>query len=153
MPAAEVELKITNGAELVAKLAATGTGEAKLAVARKHLGFIHRSENRVASAAELLDVLAKEFGEEHMSVRKARCIAETGEWAGPIEMRNPPIEQILMGNTAPIVVREKVAEPDPEPENPEGKKEDKKPEGLKGLEPEGHSSAPPVGPLPVAKKK
>lgn len=95
-------LAITNGAELVRKMAEHHTPKEKLAAARELLARVHREENkRIATADEVLAVLAGQFDEEHMTLLKAREIARTGTYAGPKKDDARPIEDVLLGIEGP----------------------------------------------------
>lgn len=83
--------KITSGAELVRRLRESGTGEDKLAVARKVL-----AEKRAATAEDVVAALGDALGEGHMTVQKAAALAETGEWAGPKAEAAVPIEEQIL---------------------------------------------------------
>lgn len=104
MPAV-LEPVVKNGAVLVRKLAETGTGQAKLDPCRKKLADVHRSEQgRVAGADEILKVLQgedKSYAEEPApegTLAKAKTIIETGEWHGPSNVLEVPIEVTLLGD-------------------------------------------------------
>ncbi len=102
---------ILNGAELVRRLKEHGTGETKLAVARKVLADIHRTEHRVASAAEVIDALTAAAAGEG-TLLKARVLVETGTWSGPPKAEDVPIEDELLG---PPPVPAPAPEPAPAP--------------------------------------
>lgn len=89
MPAA-----ITSGALLTKKLAESGTGEAKLALARKCLTDA-RDAGRTATAAEVVAALEL-GGAPEMTVLKAKTLAETGEWHGPPADARTPVEEELL---------------------------------------------------------
>ena len=86
---------ITNGAELVKRLKATGTGEAKLAAARRVLADVSEQRGRVATAAEVIAGLA-EAGAGEGTLDKARQLAETGEYKGPAAAPDLAIEDRLL---------------------------------------------------------
>ena len=90
---------VGNGAELVKKLAATGTGLDKLAIARNFLAFVNRKEKRVAGSAEVIHALEL-GGAPALTVEKARQIAETGEWTGPVSEKEVPVEDLLLSGGA-----------------------------------------------------
>lgn len=90
---------VANGAELVKRLAATGTGLDKLAVARTFLAFVNRKEKRVAGSAEVIHAL-KLGGVPELTIQKAEQIAETGEWTGPVADKEVPVEDILLSGGA-----------------------------------------------------
>ena len=99
MPAV-AEKAITNGALLVKKLAATGTGEGKLAPLRKKLAEVHRSEQgRVATADEMVAVL-HEIEAPAGTLLKAKTLIDTGVWHGPPNEVEVPIEVKLLGEEA-----------------------------------------------------
>lgn len=106
---------VTNGAELVQKLARTGTGAGKLAVARAELARVKNEDGRVATADEVIAALDRRFGADHLTVAKAREIAAVGEWKGPAAAGDVPIEEQLLA--------EKKAEKEPEKKRPEGGKD------------------------------
>jgi hypothetical protein len=85
---------ITSGAMLTKKLAETGTGEAKLALARKCL-IDARDAGRSATAAEVVAALEL-GGAPEMTVLKAKTLAETGEWHGPPADVKTPVEEELL---------------------------------------------------------
>ena len=91
---------VTNGAELVKRLAASGTPDAKLAPARRLLADLHRAERRVANAAEVLAALEDALGPDHMTVAKARQIADTGRWVRPAAAEVRSIEEELLAAAA-----------------------------------------------------
>jgi hypothetical protein len=105
---------ITSGALLTKKLAETGTGEAKLAIARKCL-IDARDAGRAATAAEVVAALEL-GGAPDMTVLKAKALAETGEWHGPPADVNTPVEEELL-KAEGIELPEPAAElgPDPAP--------------------------------------
>lgn len=106
-----------NGAELLKELAATGTSAAKLHHPRQLLAFIFRKEKRVAKASELIDAMEKAGvmapfdvwpPTPPLTLQKARALAATGRWDGPVEVIEVPVEeQILAGDLSD--------EPDPTP--------------------------------------
>ena len=91
---------ITNGAELVRTLAAGGTGKDKLDCARDCLRAVRLDEARVATAAEVAAALHARFGPTHLTVLKAKALAETGVWAGPPKTEDVPIEEQLLAADA-----------------------------------------------------
>jgi hypothetical protein len=109
-----------NGAELIRELAKTGTADAKLALARHVLGFVHRKEKRVARADEIIDAMEKagriEPFLDHpttppLTLTKAVALATTGKWAGPVEVFEPTVEDlILAGETLPEPAERPAAE-------------------------------------------
>lgn len=121
-----------NGAELVRELAKTGTADAKLALARQVLAFVHRKEKRVATAAEVIEAMEwagmKEPYKGHprtpeLTLLKARGLALKGKWDGPVEERIPTVEErILAGDDLPpetpppSAVEEALTAPEAEPE-------------------------------------
>lgn len=99
MPVAP-EPKVKCGAVLVKMLADTGTGASKLAPCRKLLADVHRSEQgRIASAGEVLDALYANDAPAG-TILKAKTIIETGEWHGPPNEVEVPIEVQLLGGEA-----------------------------------------------------
>lgn len=74
---------VTNGAELVQKLKASGTPDQRLAPARAVLSRIKRDRGEIANSDEVIDALDEAYGEFHGTVIKARQIAETGTWTPP----------------------------------------------------------------------
>lgn len=100
-----------NGAELVAELAKTGTGDRHLKPARDLLAFVHRKENRVATASEVIDALESAGVTDAMlkyprtpalTVQKARALAEAGRWDAPAAAEEPTVEErILAGQKLP----------------------------------------------------
>jgi hypothetical protein len=108
---AVIENAKLNGAELVRELAKTGTADAKLALPRQVLAFVHRREKRIASAAEVIDAMewagVKAEYLDHpptpeLTLRKARALALTGVWEGPTEKPEPTVEdRILAGAGVP----------------------------------------------------
>jgi hypothetical protein len=141
-----LEKPAVNGAELIDRLAQTGTGDNKLALPRALLGYHHRKEHRVARPDELIDAMEKAgrfAGYEQwpetppLTLEKARAIAATGVWSPALRPAAVPVEQlILAGGTVP------------EPAAPEAAVE--MAEELGADEPAGE--LPPVGPAPVKKK-
>jgi hypothetical protein len=109
-----------NGAELLRELAKTGTSDAKLALPRQVLSFIHRKEKRVARADELIDAMEKAGVREpfaafpqtpELTLKKAMALATTGRWDGPTEAKEPTVEElILAGQPVPEEVAPPVAE-------------------------------------------
>lgn len=91
---------ITNGAELVRKLAASGTGKDKLDCARDCLRAVRMNDGRVASAGEVVAALHERFGPSHLTVQKARALAEAGVWAGPPKAEDRAIEDELLAEAA-----------------------------------------------------
>lgn len=71
---------VTNGAELVKRLAASGTPDSKLEAARRLLFETHGTEQRVATSDEVIAALAEKLGGGHATVAKAKQIAETGDY-------------------------------------------------------------------------
>jgi hypothetical protein len=97
-----------NGAELIRELVRTGTADAKLALPRQILAFTHRKEKRVATAKELIDAMEKAgimapFQEwaktPDLTLQKARTLAATGKWDGPLEVVEPTVEELLLAGT------------------------------------------------------
>ena len=74
---------VTNGAELVKRLKATGTPDSRLAPARAKLREVHADHGKVASADEVVAALEAAYGPTHMTVVKAKAIREAGEWKPP----------------------------------------------------------------------
>lgn len=94
-----------DGAKLIAELVKTGTADAKLALPRHVLEFIWRSEKRRATAQELIEAMEKAGVMEPylawpptppLTLQKAIALATTGAWAGPVEVRTPHIEELLL---------------------------------------------------------
>lgn len=94
-----------DGAELIRALAKSGTGDDKLKIARMHLSFIHRKENRVATAAEIIDVLEKAGVTDalktwprtpELTLEKALAFAESGAWAPKTGPDETPVEELLL---------------------------------------------------------
>jgi len=93
---------VTCGATLVKKLAETGTGANKLDPCRQKLRAIHLRDNgRIATAAEMVEVLL-ETGAPQGTLTKAQTIIKTGEWRGPANEIEVPIEVQLLGDDAVI---------------------------------------------------
>lgn len=107
-------LKVENGAELVRRLAKTGTGEAKLAVARTVLADTWQHERRVASGDEVILAL-ESAGAGEGTLDKARQIRDTGEWAGPQDRTAVPVEDQLLAEAAKPEPAPDKADPPPEP--------------------------------------
>jgi hypothetical protein len=81
---------ITHGGDLVAALAESGTGAAKLAVARAELERVFEAKGREATAAEVVAAMAAaDVGEGTLA--KARALCETGQVRLP-ELPAEPIE-------------------------------------------------------------
>lgn len=98
---------VTNGAELVRKLRETGTGESKLAIARKVLQDVFARDKRHATAEEVLDALRGSSDVTPATVAKAEMIAETGFWSPAAVEKQRPIEDVLLWietETAPATV-------------------------------------------------
>jgi hypothetical protein len=89
---------ITNGAELVRRLAESGTVNAKIDCARDCLRAVRMSHGRVATADEVVAALHERFGPTHMTVVKARALAETGVWTGPPKAEDVPIEEQILAD-------------------------------------------------------
>jgi hypothetical protein len=119
-----------NGAELLRELVKTGTADAKLALARHVLGFVHRKEKRVASAAEIIEAMEKAGRMEPyqhypvtppLTLQKALVLATTGAWTGPVEATEPTVEELILAGQAvpeapePTAAEQAVADPGPEP--------------------------------------
>ncbi len=94
-----------NGAELVRELKKTGTSPNKLELATQLLGFIHRKENRIATAVEIIDAMEKAGRMEgymqwdktpELTLKKAVTLATTGKWDGPVETTELSIEDRLL---------------------------------------------------------
>lgn len=88
-----------NGAELVRKLAESGTGEAKLDVARKTLVTINDQEQRLATAEEVLAAM-ESAGVSEGTLEKARSIIQTGKWDGVRVEKEKPVEERLLEQMA-----------------------------------------------------
>ena len=82
---------ITSGAELVKKLKESGTGEAKLLVARGVLV----ARGAKATAGDVLEALALQFPGS-LTVAKAKAFAEVGEWNPESARPIPTIEDELL---------------------------------------------------------
>ena len=115
---------VKNGAELVQKLALTGTGANKLAGPRKFLEDIHRVEGRIATATEVYGVMESgqyEVGGQKIQVQpspeatlvKARELMRTGEWNGPPQDLEQTIEEKLLGLKPATLVEKLAAAPEP----------------------------------------
>lgn len=91
---------ITNGAELVRKLAELGTINDKIECARGCLKSVKMLHGRVATAEEVLDALLARFGPTHMTCVKARALVETGEWKGLPKIEDVPIEEQILAEKA-----------------------------------------------------
>ena len=113
---------INDGAALVRKLKESGTGEAKLAVARPALSAA-RAAGRRATSEEVLEAL-EAADVNPLTLQKAWAFATTGEHVTE-EVRVPAIEDTLGDapepkppagglTVLPPVGPEKVARPDPE---------------------------------------
>ena len=89
---------INDGAALVRKLKESGTGEAKLAVARAALAGAHAAGRR-ATSEEVLEAL-EAAGVNPLTVQKAWAFATTGEHVTE-EVRVPAIEDALGEAPAP----------------------------------------------------
>jgi hypothetical protein len=99
---------ITNGAELVRKLAESGTINDKLECARNALRAAKMEHGRVATSAEVVAALHDRYGPTHMTVVKAKALAETGVWTGPVQPEDVPIEeQLLAAETKPAPAKGK----------------------------------------------
>ena len=92
---------ITNGAELVRKLAELGTINDKIECARGCLKAVKMLHGRVATADEVVEALLARFGPTHMTCVKARALAATGEWKGPTQPEDVPIEVQLLAEAKP----------------------------------------------------
>lgn len=73
---------MVSGAKLVKLLKEHGTGKDKLDICRRAL-FEAKAERRHATAEEVVAALADKLGPFHGTVKKARVIAETGNWEAP----------------------------------------------------------------------
>lgn len=82
---------ITSGAELVRKLKESGTGEAKLLVARGVLV----ARGAKATAGDVLEALALQFPGS-LTVAKAKSLAAIGEWNPEDAKPAPTIEDELL---------------------------------------------------------
>lgn len=91
---------ITNGAELVRKLAETGTINDKIECARNCLKAVRMEHGRVATAEEVIAALLARFGPTHLTCVKARALADTGEWKGPPKVEDVPVEEQLLAEAA-----------------------------------------------------
>ncbi len=131
---------VTNGAELVKRLAATGTGKAKLDPAREYLTFVNRVEKRIPTAEEVIEAMEEHEAWPEMTLTKARQIAETGKWEGPKEEAVVPVEDLLLAGgsvpeeVVPVVeaMQEKFAPTPPVRKTQELEKVKKKPGRPKG---------------------
>ncbi len=94
-----------NGAELIRELKKTGTAPAKLELATSLLGFINRTERRIARADEIIDAMEKAGimpGYEQwprtpeLTLQKAIALATTGVWDGKKEVVETPLEELLL---------------------------------------------------------
>jgi len=95
MAKATVDPVVKTGPELIKKLAASGTGEAKLASARAALRHAWEKENRVMTSEEVLEVMAKDESVPESTLRKAENIVDTGTHETP-ELKRTTIEDELM---------------------------------------------------------
>ncbi len=103
-----IEKPAVNGAELIERLAATGTGADKLELPRLFLVHTHRKEKRIATATEILDVMEK-AGTHHscmnypptpeLTLAKARQIAETGQYLSVPREEEVPVEKLILAGT------------------------------------------------------
>lgn len=101
-----VENAKVNGAELLKKLAETGTGKDKLALANNVLAFVYKKFGRVATANEVLDAL-EQNGAPEFTLHKAKCIAETGGWTPAVADGEVPLyEQLLAGGPVKLPAEE-----------------------------------------------
>ena len=142
---AVIENAKLNGAQLIAELAKTGTGDKFLELPRQVLGFIHRKEKRIASAAEIIDVMEKAGVHDkfkdwrqtpELTLKKAIALAMTGEWNPAATPKVLPVEELLLAGQVlpPEEVKpaaEVAAEEDFEDEGPP----DNKMEDALGLKP------------------
>ncbi len=109
-----------NGAELIRELKKTGTGPAKLELASQLLGFIHRTEKRIATAVEIIDAMEKAGIMDGflqwpqtptLTLTKAITLATTGVWVGPVEVVELSIEELILAGRELPPEEEPVAPP------------------------------------------
>lgn len=74
---------VTNGAELLRRLKKTGTPDQRMRPGRAELLRVKAERNEVANSAQVIAALERAYGPGHMTVVKARAIAERGEYAPP----------------------------------------------------------------------
>lgn len=94
-----VENPQVNGAELLKRLAETGTGAAKLELPRQLLAFTHRKYGKIATANEVLDALEK-GGAPELTLAKAKEIAATGKYDPAAKAPETPVEELLLAGAA-----------------------------------------------------
>lgn len=82
---------VTSGVQLVVMLRDSGTGEAKLAVAREALKLA-ADEDRHPTAEEVIEYMEQSGTVPDGTLEKARSIAEHGRWDVPTVKREVPIE-------------------------------------------------------------
>lgn len=101
-----------NGAELTRLLARHGTGKDKLDVCRAVLQRVHDEEKgkRIATCDEVLAGLADALHRDHVTLKKAKALADTGVWTGPDQAPPPTIDEILAPDPHPAAGE---AKPDP----------------------------------------
>lgn len=80
---------ITNGAELVSKLRGSGTGKDKLDPA---VELLDRTNGK-ATAGDVVKHLADRFGDQHVTVEKARQFAASGVYIAGLKDAAPPPEE------------------------------------------------------------
>jgi hypothetical protein len=127
-------MAVANGAELVRELLRGGTGERKIAVARKVLSDVWAREHRVATAAEVVEALEESEAVGEVTIAKARELAGLPSAREVRAAKSLPIEALLLGETAEFPLDagapaagagtsqvEKPAAPAPPPEGDEPK--------------------------------
>ncbi len=100
-----VEHAKVNGAELLKKLAESGTGKGKLEAGNQVLAFVWKKYERVATANEVLDAL-ETTGAPELTLKKAKAIAETGVWNPAAEQPDLPLYEVLAGGAKPVLPEE-----------------------------------------------
>lgn len=95
---------VTNGAELVKRLKKTGTPDQRLAPARAVLAGVKKDRGEIANSEQVIAALEDAYGPNHMTVVKARSIAQLGSWSKPAKER--PVEaveeELLADKDAPV---------------------------------------------------
>jgi hypothetical protein len=101
---------VSNGAELVKRLKASGTPDQRLEPARACLRKVKAERGETANSAQVIEALEAAYGPNHMTVVKAKAIARTGEYTRSVAPKMVAIEDELLGG----VVSKQAEKPKPE---------------------------------------
>src|SRR5687767_12297019 len=88
---------VKNGAELVRLMRESGTKDNRLAPGRDCLKKVRAESGKIASVAQVVAAFEAAYGENHMTVVKAKAIARTGKWERAAPVKSVAIEDELLG--------------------------------------------------------